>query len=309
MHPGAAGPEGACGRLGRRSARRERASRSRLARCGRGPPGGPARPRPLQLADRRMYARKATAACRPGARPVRAAAQPLRTPARPRRRPARRGRPGHRGGRDLEMSPEELDDVALAAELHDMGKTAIPDAISTKPGSSRETEWVFMRRHTIIGERILMAGPGARTVARLVRSSHERWDGGGYPDGLAGEEIPLGARIVAVCDAFDAMTTDRPYRDRRRARPRRPSCSAAPDPVRPAGRGGVRARPGAGDGGRRGGRRAGQAPGLRPPGRGSWAPRPSRPCEAAPVGGLAASSSTFLLAAFCAPRHRQRLAP
>ena len=69
-----------------------------------------------------------------------------------------------------------------------------------------------MRRHTIIGERILLSAPALRPVARLVRSSHERWDGGGYPDGLAGEDIPLGSRIVAVCDAFDAMTTDRPYR-------------------------------------------------------------------------------------------------
>jgi HD-GYP domain-containing protein (c-di-GMP phosphodiesterase class II) len=69
-----------------------------------------------------------------------------------------------------------------------------------------------MRRHTLIGERFLLAVPALRSVAALVRSSHERWDGGGYPDGLAGEEIPLGARIIAVCDAFDAMVTDRPYR-------------------------------------------------------------------------------------------------
>jgi two-component system, cell cycle response regulator len=69
-----------------------------------------------------------------------------------------------------------------------------------------------MRRHTLIGERFLLAVPALRSVAALVRSSLERWDGGGYPDGLAGEEIPLGARIIAVCDAFDAMVTDRPYR-------------------------------------------------------------------------------------------------
>ena len=69
-----------------------------------------------------------------------------------------------------------------------------------------------MRRHPLIGERILLAAPALRPVARLVRSSHERWDGGGYPDGLSGSEIPLGARVVAVCDAFDAMTTERPYR-------------------------------------------------------------------------------------------------
>jgi HD-GYP domain-containing protein (c-di-GMP phosphodiesterase class II) len=69
-----------------------------------------------------------------------------------------------------------------------------------------------MRRHTIVAERILLAAPALRPVARLVRSSHERWDGSGYPDELAGEQIPLGARVVAVCDAFDAMISDRPYR-------------------------------------------------------------------------------------------------
>jgi HD-GYP domain-containing protein (c-di-GMP phosphodiesterase class II) len=68
-----------------------------------------------------------------------------------------------------------------------------------------------MRQHTIIGERILSAAPALVSCGRLVRSSHERWDGGGYPDGLRGEEIPLGARIIAVCDAFDAMVTERPY--------------------------------------------------------------------------------------------------
>ena len=92
-----------------------------------------------------------------------------------------------------------------------------------------------MRRHTIIGERILLAAPALRPVARLVRSSHERWDGTGYPDGLAGEEIPLGARIVAVCDAFDAMITDRPYRrgdDGRRGARR--AARLRGHPVRPA---------------------------------------------------------------------------
>jgi two-component system, cell cycle response regulator len=115
-------------------------------------------------------------------------------------------------GRELGMGPEQLDEVARAAELHDVGKIAIPDAILEKPGPLDETEWSFIRRHTIIGERILLAAPALRTVARLVRATHEHWDGTGYPDGLAGEEIPLGARVVAVCDAFDAMTTNRPYR-------------------------------------------------------------------------------------------------
>jgi HD-GYP domain-containing protein (c-di-GMP phosphodiesterase class II) len=116
--------------------------------------------------------------------------------------------------RELDMHGEELDDVAHAAELHDVGKIAIPDAILEKAGPLDENEWAFMRRHTIIGERILSAAPALRSVAKLVRSSHERWDGGGYPDALAGQEIPLGARVVAVCDAFDAMTSNRPYRNR-----------------------------------------------------------------------------------------------
>ncbi|HEU0023005.1 MAG TPA: HD domain-containing phosphohydrolase [Thermoleophilaceae bacterium] len=117
-------------------------------------------------------------------------------------------------GRELSMNSEDLDVVARAAELHDVGKVAIPDAILNKPGPLDEKEWSFMRRHTVIGERILLAAPALRPVARLVRLSHECWDGSGYPDGLAGEAIPLGARIVGVCDAFDAMTTDRPYRSR-----------------------------------------------------------------------------------------------
>jgi diguanylate cyclase (GGDEF)-like protein len=114
-------------------------------------------------------------------------------------------------GRRLDMMGEELDVLARAAELHDVGKIAIPDAILNKPGALDEEEWRFMRRHTILGERILMAAPALRPVARLVRASHERFDGGGYPDGLAGKEIPLGARIIFVCDAYDAMTSTRSY--------------------------------------------------------------------------------------------------
>ena len=115
-------------------------------------------------------------------------------------------------GRRLGLTPEELDEVARAAELHDVGKMAIPDAILSKRGPLDEEEWAFMRRHTVIGERILGSAPALRPVARIVRSSHEHFDGNGYPDGLAGEEIPLGARIVSVCDAFHAMISERPYR-------------------------------------------------------------------------------------------------
>ena len=125
----------------------------------------------------------------------------------------RHRRAGARGRPRAPHGPEGLDEVARAAELHDVGKIAVPDAILDKPGSLDPVEWSFMRRHPLIGERILLAAPALRPVARLVRSSHERWDGSGYPDGLRGDEIPLGARVVAVCDAFDAMTTDRPYRE------------------------------------------------------------------------------------------------
>jgi HD-GYP domain-containing protein (c-di-GMP phosphodiesterase class II) len=123
-------------------------------------------------------------------------------------------------GRELGLDPEEIDVLRRAAELHDIGKIAIPEEILRKPDRLDEIEWELMRKHTLVGERILAASPSLVPVARLVRSSHERWDGNGYPDGLAGEEIPLGARIILVCEAFDAMLNERPYstvRDQRGA--------------------------------------------------------------------------------------------
>jgi diguanylate cyclase (GGDEF)-like protein len=114
--------------------------------------------------------------------------------------------------RRLGLSDAEVEEVRHAADLHDVGKVAIPDAILNKPAPLDDEEWAFMRRHTIIGERIVAAAPALRDVAVLVRASHERHDGCGYPDGLAGADVPLGARIVAVCDSFDAMVADRPYR-------------------------------------------------------------------------------------------------
>jgi diguanylate cyclase (GGDEF)-like protein len=111
----------------------------------------------------------------------------------------------------LGLSPEDSAAVRRAAELHDIGKVAIPASILTKPDPLDAAEWDFMRRHTVIGERIIGAVPGLEAVAGMVRASHERWDGAGYPDGLGGDEIPLGARVVAVADAFCAMTEDRPY--------------------------------------------------------------------------------------------------
>jgi diguanylate cyclase (GGDEF)-like protein/putative nucleotidyltransferase with HDIG domain len=109
--------------------------------------------------------------------------------------------------------PEPLvERIRLAAELHDIGKMAIPEAILDKPGGLTDREWTLMRQHTVAGERIIASAEALTAVAPLVRSSHERWDGSGYPDALAGEAIPRGARIIAVCDAYHAMTSDRTYR-------------------------------------------------------------------------------------------------
>jgi len=117
-----------------------------------------------------------------------------------------------RVGRRLGMAAEQLDELSRAAALHDIGKVGIPDAILGKPGALDADEWDFIRQHTLLGERILSAAPALRPVAAIVRSSHEWWDGNGYPDRLRGEQIPLAARIVAVCDAYDAMISDRCYR-------------------------------------------------------------------------------------------------
>ena len=113
------------------------------------------------------------------------------------------------------LSAEGLDETLRAAELHDIGKLAIPDAVLNKPGPLDETEWVFMKQHPIIGQRILDAADALKPVGLIVRASHERWDGGGYPDGLRGEGIPLGARIISVCDAYDAMISERCYQQAR----------------------------------------------------------------------------------------------
>ena len=169
----------------------------------------------LQVADQRMYARKDGRSS-----PVRLQTRDVLMRALYARQPELRGDVHATAdlavavGRRLAMETEELDEVARAAELHDVGKVAVPDAILGKPGDLTEEEWAFMRRHPVLGERILNGAAAMRPVARIVRSTHERWDGSGYPDGLSGERIPLGARIVAVCAAFAAMTSDRPYRAR-----------------------------------------------------------------------------------------------
>jgi two-component system cell cycle response regulator len=115
----------------------------------------------------------------------------------------------------LGVPEEDLEAARQTALLHDVGKVAIPDEILSKPGPLDEHEWAFMKRHTLIGERILSAAPALARVSRFVRSTHERYDGGGYPDGLAGDDIPLIARIVTVCDSYHAMVTKRAYRDAR----------------------------------------------------------------------------------------------
>jgi diguanylate cyclase (GGDEF)-like protein len=115
-------------------------------------------------------------------------------------------------GRRLGLTGAALEELDLAAQLHDIGKIAVPDEVLHKPGPLSESDWSLIRQHTIIGQRIVSASPALRRVGEIVRATHERWDGTGYPDMLAGEAIPFAARLIAVCDAFDAMTSSRSYR-------------------------------------------------------------------------------------------------
>jgi len=115
-------------------------------------------------------------------------------------------------GKALALDAEEQDVVVRAAELHDIGKVAIPDAILHKDEDLTPEEWDLMRKHTIIGQRILGGAPALTPVADLIRSTHERWDGAGYPDRLAAKDIPLGSRAIFICDAYNAMTEGRSYR-------------------------------------------------------------------------------------------------
>jgi two-component system, cell cycle response regulator len=166
----------------------------------------------LQLADRRMYANKnrERSSARTQTRDVLLTALREREPAL-HAHLADVAQLAVAVAGEIGMSAERRDEVFRAAELHDVGKMAIPDAILSKPGPLDPAEWEFIRAHTLIGERIIAAAPALVPIARLVRSSHERWDGDGYPDGLAGEEIPLGSRIVSACDAYQAMVSERPY--------------------------------------------------------------------------------------------------
>lgn len=114
--------------------------------------------------------------------------------------------------KEMNLSHEEQYLIHIGAHLHDVGKIGIPDAVISKPGRLTNEEFTLIKEHPIIGYHIVSKVKILQTVSLIVRHHHERIDGGGYPDGLAGETIPLGARIVAVADAFDAMTTTRTYK-------------------------------------------------------------------------------------------------
>jgi putative nucleotidyltransferase with HDIG domain len=114
--------------------------------------------------------------------------------------------------RKLDLSARQVAEVEQVALLHDVGKVAVPDQILQKAGPLDAAERELIETHPVVGARIVRSIAGLAHLAPAIRAGHERWDGGGYPDGLAGEEIPIVSRITFVCDAFDAMTSDRPYR-------------------------------------------------------------------------------------------------
>jgi len=168
----------------------------------------------LATADARMYAQKATGRMPEHGQAPDAVLQVLgdqRPPLRSRGRDV--AALAAAVSRGLGLDPDSVEQVARAAELHDVGKMAVPEDILHKRGPLDSLERSFMRQHVTVGERMLRAAPSLARLAPLVRSSHERWDGTGYPDGLAGEDIPLGARIIAACDAYHAMRSPRPHRE------------------------------------------------------------------------------------------------
>jgi HD-GYP domain-containing protein (c-di-GMP phosphodiesterase class II) len=116
-------------------------------------------------------------------------------------------------GKRCGLGIQDLHLLGVAAKLHDVGKVGIPDHILLKPGRLDDDEWEIMKSHSEVGQRVCGAlpHPSAEAVGRIVRHHHERFQGGGYPDGLSGEQIPIAARIIALIDAYDAMTTTRPY--------------------------------------------------------------------------------------------------
>jgi len=167
----------------------------------------------LRIADQRLYAQKMLSAHRPASREWRDVLRGLLRERDPEldAHVQEVAALALRLGKRLGLTGEELGNLVAAAELHDIGKAAIPDAILNKPMALDREERAFIERHTIIGERIIASAPSLRPIAAIVRATHERYDGSGYPDGLCGEQIPLAARIIAICDAYQAMTSNRGY--------------------------------------------------------------------------------------------------
>lgn len=122
------------------------------------------------------------------------------------------GRWARRLASALGLPPEDIDTVAQAARLHDLGQIGVPDVVLYKRGALDHAERALVRNHPVVGAQIVAPFEFFAAGALMIRHHHERWDGSGYPDGLAGAAIPLGARIVAVADVFDALTAERPYR-------------------------------------------------------------------------------------------------
>ena len=166
----------------------------------------------MRLVDQRMYAQKTSGRRSPDrqSRDVLLRALQERNPELAERHAAV-ARLADAVGQRLRLPADAHAQLRQAAELHDVGKMGIPEQLLHKPGPLDPDEWAFVRRHPLIGERIIAAAPALAQAAKLVRATHERVDGSGYPDGLAGEQIPLGARIIAACDAFVAMTSPRPH--------------------------------------------------------------------------------------------------
>ncbi len=115
-------------------------------------------------------------------------------------------------GLELGWEQDNLEALEFGAILHDVGKIGVPEKVLSKTGPLNDAEWAEMRMHTVYGAHMIEGNPYLDQALPVVRHHHERWDGGGYPDGLAGEDIPIGARLLAVADTFHAMTSDRPYR-------------------------------------------------------------------------------------------------
>jgi diguanylate cyclase (GGDEF)-like protein len=167
----------------------------------------------LRLCDQRMYARKHSRRTSPAAQTRDVLLATLTASQEDsHERATAVARAAERVGAALGLSGLALLELSHAADLRDIGEVAVPATILAKPGPLTEGEWEFVRRHPVIGERILAAAPALAAAARIVRATHERFDGTGYPDRLAGEAIPLEARIISVCDAYHAMTSERPYR-------------------------------------------------------------------------------------------------